>query len=71
LEVFFQNDGANLKVRRQAPSRLREPLKAVMEPAPPPSRPIPGHIAKSKGIIIFVSECILVVKSAGNEIRST
>ena len=31
-------------VRRQAPSRLREPLKAVMEPAPPPSRPIPGNI---------------------------
>ena len=31
-------------VRRQAPSRLREPLKAVMEPAPPPSRPIPGHL---------------------------
>ena len=31
-------------VRRQAPSRLREPLKAVMEPAPPPSRTIPGHL---------------------------
>jgi hypothetical protein len=30
-------------VRRQAPSRLREPLKAVMEPAPPPSRPDSGQ----------------------------
>ena len=32
-------------VRRQAPSRLREPLKAVMEPAPPPSRPDSGPLA--------------------------
>ena len=31
------------RVRRQAPSRQREPLKAVMEPAPAPPRPIPEN----------------------------
>ena len=43
-------------VRRQAPSRQREPLKAVMEPAPPPSHPIPGHLPHCPATCHFVSK---------------